>query len=327
MPAFDSSTVTFDLPDRGRLAGVRLYQEVGLRTLDFEPVAGGWRLVTARPPVSRMEYLFELLHRDGNRETVLDPGNARRVAGVFGDKSVLEFEDYAPPGWLAEPPREGHRSGTAGRPEVSWWSPEAGDEPMPLLLVHDGPEYDALASLTHYVSAGIAAGRLPRLRVALLHPGERNGSYSVNDDYADALAALARETPATVRIGMGTSLGALAMLHAHRRHPDLADALFLQSGSFFTDAFDRHERRFPGYARITAFVEEVGRGDPVRPVPVALTCGGAEENLRNNRSMAEILDAQGYKVTFRETRDVHNYTAWRDAFHPSLTRLLQEVCA
>ena len=39
---------------------------------------------------------------------------------------------------------------------------------------------------------------------------------------------------ATVRVGVGVSLGALAMLHAHRTQPPAFDALFLQSGSFFT---------------------------------------------------------------------------------------------
>jgi enterochelin esterase family protein len=41
--------------------------------------------------------------------------------------------------------------------------------------------------------------------------------------------------------------------------------------------------------------------------------------------MARALSAQDYDVTLREVRDVHSYTAWRDAFEPSLTRLIREV--
>ena len=59
---------------------------------------------------------------------------------------------------------------------------------------------------------------------------------------------------------MGTSLGALAMLHAHCRYPDAFDALFLQSGSFFCPALDSHERRFPYYRRIVRFVAAAHSG-------------------------------------------------------------------
>jgi len=38
------------------------------------------------------------------------------------------------------------------------------------------------------------------------------------------------------------------------------------------------------------------------------------------------LRARGYPVTFHEVPDVLNYTAWRDAFDPYLTRLLRLVC-
>jgi enterochelin esterase family protein len=48
-----------------------------------------------------------------------------------------------------------------------------------------------------------------------------------------------------------------------------------------------------------------------------LTCGAAEENIHNNRVMAETLEAP-----LHELADTHNYTAWRDALHPHLTRLL-----
>ncbi|MFL6175114.1 MAG: hypothetical protein ACJ715_00570, partial [Ornithinibacter sp.] len=61
------------------------------------------------------------------------------------------------------------------------------------------------------------------------------------------------------------------------------------------------------------------------PVPTVMTCGTLEENLANNRIMARALAAQGYDVTLREVRDVHNYTAWRDALDPGLTEVLRRV--
>jgi enterochelin esterase family protein len=122
---------------------------------------------------------------------------------------------------------------------------------------------------------------------------------------------------------MGASLGGLAMLHIHRRHPGTLGALFLQSGSFFTPRFDSQESGFPRYQRIVRFVRETLRhGTHPEPIPVALTCGTEEENIHNNRLMARTLAAQGYRAVLSEVPDMHNYTAWRDAFEPNLTALL-----
>ena len=126
---------------------------------------------------------------------------------------------------------------------------------------------------------------------------------------------------------MGASLGGLAMLHTHCRYPDAFDALFLESGSFFSPCLDSHERRFPYYRRVIRFVADVHSGSlPARRVPVVLTCGVIEENVENNRLMVNALRAGGYQATLHEVPDVHNYTAWRDAFDPYLTRLLRQTC-
>ncbi len=56
-----------------------------------------------------------------------------------------------------------------------------------------------------------------------------------------------------------------------------------------------------------------------------MTCGTAEENLSNNRLMVAALQSQGYAATLAEVPDLHNYTGWRDALDPHLTRLLAGV--
>jgi enterochelin esterase family protein len=337
------ATATFRVPDPAhRLAGVRLSQDVRIPgdLLDFARSGDGWELVIERPPVSRMEYLLELRYHDGSGETVTDPDNPLLVAGAFGMKSVLEFPSYAPPGWLTAPAEPG--AGQAfdlpvrsldGVISVRTWSPAdaADDEPLPLLVVHDGPEYDSLASLTRYLSAGVTGKWLPRLRAALLSPGPRDRWYSANTRYARALRlavipALTSRLATNLRVGMGASLGGLAMLHAHCRYPDAFDALFLESGSFFCPRFDSREQRFPYYRRIVRFVSDVQSGSlPTRRVPVVLTCGAIEENVENNRLMTAALRAGGYQATLHEVPDVHNYTAWRDAFDPHLSRLLRQV--
>jgi enterochelin esterase-like enzyme len=61
------------------------------------------------------------------------------------------------------------------------------------------------------------------------------------------------------------------------------------------------------------------------PVPVSMTCGSEEENVYNNRLMASALAVQGYPAHLAEAPDLHNYTSWRDALHPHLTRLLADL--
>jgi enterochelin esterase-like enzyme len=344
----DGTTAIFRVADPGhRLAGVRLCQDVRIPgdRLDFHRDGDGWRLAIGLPPVHRMEYLLELRYPDGNAATLTDPGNPGQAPGAFGPKSVLAFPAYRPPAWLTAPAEAG-RLETFDVPaaslgdvvQVRTWAPADAppDEPLPLLVAHDGPEYDALASLTRYLAAGVGGRWLPRLRAALLGPGPRDRWYSANAAYARALAGavlpgLGRRLATGRRIGMGPSLGGLAMLHAYCRYPDAFDGLFLQSGSFFTPRFDAHERRFPYYSRVVRFVAGVNAGAqagtlPDRTVPVALTCGAIEENVANNRLMAQSLRGRGYPAELIELPDMHNYTAWRDAFHPHLTRLVRQVC-
>ncbi len=341
----ETGVVTFRIPDPDHdLAAARLQQDVRIPgdRLDFSYRDGYWELTIDRPPVSRMEYLFELWYAEGGTETVLDAGNPRRVDGAFGPKSVLEFASYTPPGWLASDAEAGENEdlevpmrglGAGAAIGVRIWAPAGSppEEPLPLLVAHDGPEFDSLAGLTRYLAAGVAGGWLPRLRAALLSPGSRDDWYSANPAYARALRqavipAITGRVASKARIGMGASLGGLAMLHEHCRYPDSFDGLFLQSSSFFSPRYDEHEQRFPGYSRIVRFVNGVHRGKlPGRPIPVVLTCGVIEENVANNRLMEQTLRAHGYPASLQEVPDVHNYTAWRDALDPHLTALMWQV--
>ena len=121
------------------------------------------------PDVLRLEYKLEVDHADGGTEWILDPGNPKRAPGAFGEKSVLELPGYEPPAWLdaegvpgrfdeVADPRARARGATS---PIRVWSPadvEPGT-PLRMLLANDGPEYDALSSLTRFSAAMIADGR------------------------------------------------------------------------------------------------------------------------------------------------------------------------
>ena len=320
-----------------RFAAVRLCSELPLADPEFVRVDGGWVLELPPTGLARLEYQLELLDHDGDTMVVCDPGNPQRAPGAFGEKSVLMAPGYRAPGWLAVtgPPATFDELGirVLGRDlAIRVWSPAGG--PLPLLVAHDGPEYDELAALTRYAGAMIASDALPPFRVALLPPGDRNEWYSASALYGRALCrrilpAIADRVEVAGRpVGMGASLGALAMLQAQRTWPGTFAGLFLQSGSFFVPRFDRQESGFPRYRRIVTFVRGVIRtSSHPEPVPASMTCGTEEENIHNNRLMAAALGAQGYGATLAEVPDLHNYTGWRDALHPHLTRLLAGVWA
>ncbi len=346
-PVTDEQSVTFRLadPDHG-LAAVRLWQELGVPgdQLDFgyDDTERGWLLRLARPAVWRMEYQFELLHRDGGVETILDPTNPRTAPGAFGSKSVAEFPDYHRPAWLDLPEealaqggwREFIHASDALDADIAVrvWSPAADGPPATRLLVaNDGPEYDQLAELSRFARAAIGTGRVPPFHLALLAPGQRNQWYSAEARYARALAreVLPRlhrglGTAASPVVAMGASLGGLAVLHLQRRYPGAVGALFSQSGSFFVPRHDAMESGFSHYRRVTRFVRGVHR-TVGRPTPVVLTCGLVEENLHNNRLMAAELRQQGYDAVLHEVPDAHNYVAWRDGFDPYLIELLSKM--
>lgn len=342
-PRVDDAAVHFRVADPARrLRGVRLWQEVGLADgqTAFAHRGDAWTLRVPRPPVDRLEYLFEV--SDGSStELVLDAGNPRTVPGAFGAKSVVEFDAYQSPWWLAARRQPGSMQAfTVPAPRldaaapVAVWSPvgSRADQPLPLLVAHDGPEYDLLGGLTTYSAAQVAAGRLPPHRVALLAPVARDEWYSANPEYADALCrlllpAIRQRVPVTGRVvGIGVSLGALALLHAQCSHPGVFDGLFLQSGSFFVPVHDHMEADFAYFGRVVRWVlANRGRTAVPDPVPVVLTCGGVEENLPNNRIMWRTLAKQQYPTGLVVNRDAHNFTGWRDCLDPHLTRLLRQV--
>lgn len=348
-PIVRESDVVFTVPAAGDLSGVNLHQEVRrprngpafTRTPDLK----SWRLRFPRADVDRMEYLLELVVEEGSPRLTIDPSNRLRAPGPFGDKSVIEWPEYQAPSWL------GGKFENAGRIvggsiecrslgtslPVLLWSSHGADEgqPLPLLVAHDGPEYAEFSKLLMMLDGKTAEGALPPMRAALVGPVERNEIYSASAVYGRVLAHhilpwLRRRAPAPpgrrFRVGMGASLGGLAMLHAHRTHPASFGALFLQSGSFFRQRFDKHEWGFPRFRRISRFVGRVLTAeDWVHPIPVAMTCGGIEENLANNQAVHDALAAQSYDVSLVVNRDGHNWVGWRDTFDPHLIELLQRV--
>ncbi len=446
----------------------------------FHQEGDQWVARIPRPPVARMEYLVVLAGADGGEIMVPDPANPRRVRGVFGDHSLIEFPGYAAPWWIAvadaaeaqarrdaraaeaaarrrgsglvptpwrrpwasagagfvpvqvpvagsdlaagDPP-EAHpgegiasvrcaapldrrrpdpahaqrpgtplvagpaphvrarrrrargtaerradrprartrlRPGLAPRPGLAERHPRGPHrlpdpvidteaavavtgqlhvpadstpiEPLPLLVVHDGPEYADLAQLLRYLATLARIDPDLRCRVLLLTPVDRDRSYSASPAYARALVTgmLPQVTAGLATsgrpVGVGASLGGLSLMHAALTYPGTFAGVFSQSGSFFRPRFDGRERGYRFYNRIVRFVDTIDT-DPARlaDLRVTLTCGTGEENLDNNRALARRLARIEVPVDLIENPDGHNYTGWRDCLDPGLRRLLRSV--
>ena len=348
-PEVTERFIRFSYPDpEHELEGVRLHQEVRRPRngpeMEWDEASGRWRVDFPRPEADRVEYQVELTHPDGRRELLCDPFNDLRAPGAFGDKSVVLLPGYLPPRWLKDPSPPGRTNSFRLKcqpfqgeiPVLLWSAPgtEPG-QPLPLLIANDGPEYAMYSGLTLFLDHFTSTGDLPPLRAALIGPVERDESYSASAAYArgfahNVLPKILEQAPTphgrSMRVGMGASLGGLTMLHIHRRSPATFGGLFLQSGSYFRQRFDKHESGFPRFRRISRFVGEMlTREDWAHPIPVTMTCGTIEENLRNNRAVEEALSRQGYDAQLVENRDGHNWVGWRDTFDPHLLRLLQKV--
>ncbi len=201
--------------------------------------------------------------------------------------------------------------------------------PVPLLVVHDGPDYIRRTSLLRLLRTLVEAKELPPHRVALLAAADQRAeTYSASALYARALVASLDEAVGrrSRRVGLGSSLGALALLHAHRLEPRAFSGLFLQSGSYFRRRTDPQEGRFRRFSRIDRFVGTVlNPKDRARPVPTTITCGLDEENYANNAAVAQALAAQGYAVNFHAARGGHDWPTWRRALESHLAPLLRRV--
>ena len=353
-PSVDPSTgrVVFATDDDG---GEPLRVWYHLRRFDDDPTfrrrGSEWVAAIPPPPVDRIQYLLVRRASGADESMLLDPANPLTVPGVFGDHSVVELPGYHEPNWVTEVAA----AGTATSPEGAGWTGEplhvdtdvehvsvhgqlvtppgfdAGDV-LPLLVVHDGPEYVRLVGLLEYLDWLGGRRESLRCRVLLLQPDDRNRSYAASPDYTEALVRLAVPLARTMApsvgpaVGLGASLGALALAHAAATHPGSFGGLCLQSGSFFLPRYDAHERRFAHYDHVVQATAHLhGDPSPLTGVRVTMTAGLGEENLENNQALAARLSEVGVEARILEGRDGHNHIAWRDLLHPGLEDLLTAV--
>ena len=311
----------FHVPDpRRRLAAVRLAHQLrGLLPHELTRNGRTWELTAPAPDVGRFEYQLELIDRNGTSQWILDPGNPKPRPAP-GARSRSGRSRATSPG--VDRARGGRRAEGGHDPEpdpedrparTALVHPEA-TERSPLVVAHDGPEYAEHSGPAHLSRDPAAAPRRP----------DRAGRpqrdlLGVREVLARAGRGDLPQLPAAlVRVGVGASLGALALLHAQRGTRGASTGLFLQSGSFFRRA-SSHERRFRATgASCGSSAASSARRPDRRPVPSRSTCARTRRTSTTTARWRRRSRPQGYGAApARGSRWARLGRGWRDALPPA----------
>jgi len=188
-PLAEGSSITFVY--RGEAEAVHLKHWVfglpasqSLNRLDGTDL---WYLTLELPAGSRVEYKLEVV-RGGRGEWIEDPLNPNRARDPFGANSVAHGSGYQVPEWIAPDPEAPRGkldeirfdSQVFGRRGVALYLPARyrRTRRYPLLVVHDGHDYLAYASLGTILDNLIHRREIPDLIVALTTSPNRLGEYA-----------------------------------------------------------------------------------------------------------------------------------------------------
>lgn len=341
LPIVEGSGVTFVF--RGKVDSVRLQHWVfglesapaltRLRETDL------WYLTLDLPDDARIEYKFDIVE-DGKHRWVTDPFNPLMAHDPFGANSVVHTSGYERPIWShpdvqARPGTiEEHTISTkafGGERKLSVYLPARFrlTRRYPLLIVHDGLDYNRYASLRTVMDNLIHGLEVSHMIVVMTQADDRLVEYADDQRHArflveDVLPWVEQRYPIKAdpsqRGLMGASFGAVASLSAAVHYPGTFGRLMLQSGSFaFTDIGEN--KRGPAFEPVVRFMNSY-RDNPTRcSEKVYLSCGTYESLIYENRSIVPFLQHTGMDVRYTEARDGHNWENWRDRLREGLSWL------
>lgn len=316
----------------------------GVDRQDFTRVADCdlWHLRIQVPDDGRFEYKLNIAGHN-SEHWILDPMNPHRAGDPFGENSVAMTFGYERPAWSVErlSPR-----GTIDTIDVDSavfgeiraekvYLPDGYDPTLryPLVVIHDGGDYDDYADLTISLDNLIAAEDIPPLIAVMIQSGDRMSEYPKGRRHArfvvgELLPALTErytisEDPAD-RVLLGASLGAVASLATAFRFPGVFGGLILKSGSFVLDPEKLRQRTHPVFHRVAALVQAMRRA-PTLPATRAFVSTGELEGLADdNRELAEFLRNHGIDVLFKSSWDGHHWHNWRDQLRDALMWVLRQ---
>lgn len=290
------------------------------------------------PPDARLDYMFMI---DGQR-SILDPGNARAVQGGHGVKSEL-----AMPGFVQAPELDERKETVRGtlatierRSEASGYDHlllvylpphyDQSRDPYPVAYFQDGNDYIFLGKAPAILDNLIADGAIqPIIAVFVVPPSlphkNRVTEYSMNDGYARSfvteIVPFIDSTYRTIpkphqRLVIGDSRGGLISLYIAFRHPEVFANAASQSG-YVSYENNRIISLFRGTQKKNLrLYADVGLYEET----VHLSSGGADNFLKGNRLLRDVLVEKGYAFEYREFPDGHSWGRWRTSL-PDILRV------
>ena len=318
-----------------------IHAGVDRNSFDQVPNTDLWLLTLPVEDGGRFEYKLAVHDGDGEH-WVLDPLNPARAGDPFGENSVCRTWGYRPPIWstpLGAP--EGTvetlavDSATFGGTRQERTYLPAGydaDAPYPLVIIHDGDDFDTYASLKTSLDNLIDRGDIPPLVAVLIQTKDRMGEYARARDHAryvvnellPAITARYRiSTDAANRVLLGASLGAVASLATAFRYPGIFGGLILKSGTFILDDRALEQRQHPVFHQIARLVRALRRAPPIPGTRAFVSTGELEGLADENRALASFLRSHGVEVLFKSAWDGHHWHNWRDQLRDGLMWVLR----
>ena len=291
-----------------------------------------WAITMRFPQDAYVEYAFLL---DGAR--VADPGNPQVIFNGINEYNRFFYMPGCGPTPLIKR-RRGVQHGTLqqykinanllyGRDEdqpvlarrsVTLYQP-ADEQPCPLVVVFDGPDYLRRSRLPVIVDNLLAQGRIRPIALAMIANGGKMRSieYSCSEltlefIHSSVLPLAKRNlnladvdgSPGSYGV-LGASMGGLISLYTALRAPQIFGHVLSQAGAFY-----------PGYV-----VNDLVCLGAAKSLKIWMDVGTLDFLLEDNRRMHKLLLAQGYNVSYREFNAGHNYTAWQNNIERGLVHL------
>ncbi|MCG6266378.1 alpha/beta hydrolase [Vibrio furnissii] len=209
-------------------------------------------------------------------------------------------------------------------------------ETSPLLLMFDGNDYLTKVPTPLILDNMIAQGIIEPIRAVLIDPPTpklRAQELTPNAAYATFLATelmpwlcehLAIHPTAENTILCGSSFGGLAAMHIAFQYPNQFGKVLSQSGSFWWSP----DQATPASSEASPWFAEQVTQSPPHAIDIYMNAGlfeinpASHEILENNRTLADILQHQGYATTFETIACGHDYFSWRVTLAHGLAALL-----
>ena len=343
LPLVEPDALTFLWYGRAQGVDILRWIHAGVDRLAFARLGDSdiWHLRIPAEKAGRFEYKLSLRHHHGGEEWVLDPRNSNRAGDPFGENSVAMTHGYVQPLWsldqgaprgrMADLPVDSAVFGHVRTEKVYLPAHHDGDRAYPMVIVHDGSDYDTFAALTVSIDNLIHEGAIPPLIAVLIQTHDRMSEYPRGRRHAryvvrELLPAL--ESGYRIsgdmrdRVLLGASLGAVASLSTAYRYPGTFGGLVLKSGSFVLDRQKLNARTNPVFHSTARLVDVLKRAPGLDGVRAYISTGELEGLASDNRALADLLHERGIEVLFQSSWDGHHWHNWRDQLRNALTWVL-----